>query len=118
MLDSGSRPLLIPPQFDAPETRPHRGFLAQTTSTKTSTTPGTRQKMAKNLVIVESPAKARTVGRFLGSKYKAMASMGHVRDLPKGKLGVKVDDLSFEPDYMVIKERKKAFCLARLLKEF
>ena len=70
--------------------------------------------MAKNLVIVESPAKARTVGRFLGSKYKAMASMGHVRDLPKGKLGVKVDDLSFEPDYMVIKERKKA--LGELIK--
>ncbi len=70
--------------------------------------------MAKNLVIVESPAKARTVGRFLGSKYKAMASMGHVRDLPKGKLGVKVDDLSFEPDYAVIKDRKKA--LGELIK--
>jgi DNA topoisomerase-1 len=64
--------------------------------------------MAKNLVIVESPAKARTVGRFLGSKYKAMASMGHVRDLPKGKLGVKVDDLSFEPEYSIVKERKKS----------
>ena len=63
--------------------------------------------MAKNLVIVESPAKARTVGRFLGSNYVALASMGHVRDLPKGKLGVKVEDLSFEPDYTLIQDRKK-----------
>ncbi len=63
--------------------------------------------MSKNLVIVESPAKARTVGRFLGSDYAAMASMGHVRDLPKGKLGVKVEDLSFEPKYTLIGDRRK-----------
>ena len=63
--------------------------------------------MSKNLVIVESPAKARTVGRFLGSSYAAMASMGHVRDLPKGKLGVKVEDLSFEPNYTLIRDRRK-----------
>ncbi len=63
--------------------------------------------MPKNLVIVESPTKARTVGRFLGSKYAAMASMGHVRDLPKGKLGVKVDDLSFEPEYRLVRDRGK-----------
>ena len=63
--------------------------------------------MAKNLVIVESPAKARTVGRFLGSNYVALASMGHVRDLPKGKMGVKTDDLSFEPTYTLIQDRKK-----------
>ncbi len=63
--------------------------------------------MTKNLVIVESPAKARTVGRFLGSDYAAMASMGHVRDLPKGKLGVKVEDLSFEPNYTLIGDRRK-----------
>lgn len=63
--------------------------------------------MAKNLVIVESPAKARTVGRFLGKKYIAKASMGHVRDLPKGNIGVKVDDNSFVPKYVIIPERKK-----------
>ena len=63
--------------------------------------------MSKNLVIVESPAKARTVGRFLGSDFAAMASMGHVRDLPKGKLGVKVEDLSFEPNYTLIRDRRK-----------
>ncbi len=63
--------------------------------------------MSKKLVIVESPAKARTVGRFLGSDFAAMASMGHVRDLPKGKLGVKVEDLSFEPNYTLIRDRRK-----------
>ena len=63
--------------------------------------------MSKNLVIVESPTKARTVGRFLGSTYEAMASMGHVRDLPKGKLGVKVEDLSFEPEYRLVRDRGK-----------
>ena len=53
--------------------------------------------MAKDLVIVESPAKARTIGRFLGSKYTAKASMGHVRDLPPKEMGVEVKDRSFRP---------------------
>ena len=47
--------------------------------------------MAIDLVIVESPAKARTIARFLGSKYVALASMGHVRDLPKRTIGVDVE---------------------------
>ena len=51
----------------------------------------------KSLVIVESPAKARTVGQILGSKYVVTASQGHVRDLPKSKIGVDID-LDFEPD--------------------
>lgn len=63
--------------------------------------------MAKDLVIVESPAKARTVGRFLGTKYVAKASMGHVRDLPRGKMGVTVDDEGFHPDYAVLPDKKK-----------
>ena len=63
--------------------------------------------MSKNLVIVESPAKARTVGRFLGAGFEAKASMGHVRDLPKGEIGVKVDDESFEPRYTLIADRRK-----------
>jgi DNA topoisomerase I len=62
--------------------------------------------MAKALVVVESPAKAKTINKYLGRDYKVMASMGHVRDLPKSKLGVDVDD-DFEPAYEVIPSRKK-----------
>jgi DNA topoisomerase-1 len=66
--------------------------------------------MAKNLVIVESPAKARTIERYLGSDYQVLASYGHVRDLPenpgKGKFGVDVDH-DFAPDYVVPDDRRK-----------
>jgi DNA topoisomerase-1 len=62
--------------------------------------------MAKALVVVESPAKAKTINKYLGRNYKVVASMGHVRDLPKSKLGVNVDE-GFEPSYEVIASRKK-----------
>src|SRR5215210_7480633 len=62
--------------------------------------------MAKSLVIVESPAKAKTINKYLGRDYKVLASMGHVRDLPKNKLGVDVAD-GFKPDYVVIPDRAK-----------
>jgi DNA topoisomerase-1 len=62
--------------------------------------------MAKALVVVESPAKAKTINKYLGRKYKVVASMGHVRDLPKSKLGVDIED-GFEPSYEVIATRKK-----------
>ena len=62
--------------------------------------------MPKNLVIVESPAKARTVGRFLGADYDVKASMGHVRDLPKGQLGVDIED-DFRPTYVEVEGREK-----------
>jgi DNA topoisomerase-1 len=62
--------------------------------------------MAKALVVVESPAKAKTINKYLGKDYKVVASMGHVRDLPKSKLGVDVDE-GFEPSYEVIASRKK-----------
>ncbi|PIR55089.1 type I DNA topoisomerase [Candidatus Peregrinibacteria bacterium CG10_big_fil_rev_8_21_14_0_10_36_19] len=62
--------------------------------------------MAKNLVIVESPAKAKTISRFLGNGYKVLASMGHVRDLPKSKMGIDVDH-DFEPTYEVTDDKKK-----------
>jgi DNA topoisomerase-1 len=62
--------------------------------------------MAKALVVVESPAKAKTINKYLGRDYKVVASMGHVRDLPKSKLGVDVDE-GFEPSYEVIASRKK-----------
>src|SRR5688500_20181660 len=62
--------------------------------------------MAKSLVVVESPAKAKTINKYLGRSYKVVASMGHVRDLPKSKLGVDVEE-DFEPSYEVIASRKK-----------
>ena len=62
--------------------------------------------MAKALVVVESPAKAKTINKYLGRDYKVVASMGHIRDLPKSKLGVDIDK-DFEPDYEVIPARKK-----------
>jgi DNA topoisomerase-1 len=66
--------------------------------------------VSKNLVIVESPAKARTIERYLGADYKVLASYGHVRDLPenpgKGKFGVDVDH-DFAPEYVVSDDRRK-----------
>ena len=62
--------------------------------------------MAKALVVVESPAKAKTINKYLGRNYKVIASMGHVRDLPKSKLGVDIRE-DFEPSYEVIASRKK-----------
>ena len=60
----------------------------------------------KNLVIVESPAKARTISKFLGSDYTVMASMGHVRDLPKSSLGFDPEN-NFKPKYQISKDKSK-----------
>ena len=54
--------------------------------------------MGQKLVIVESPAKAKTIGKYLGKNYIVEASMGHVRDLPKSKLGVDIEN-NYEPNY-------------------
>jgi DNA topoisomerase-1 len=62
--------------------------------------------MAKALVVVESPAKAKTINKYLGRDFKVVASMGHVRDLPKSKLGVDVD-AGFQPEYTVLADRQK-----------
>ncbi len=70
--------------------------------------------MAKNLVIVESPAKVKTIKKFLGANYEVMASNGHVRDLPKSRLGVDVEH-DYEPQYITI--RGKGDILANLRKE-
>jgi DNA topoisomerase-1 len=91
-----------------------------TTKSKSTKAPAKRAPKAdaggstgagRNLVIVESPAKAKTIGRFLGRSYIVKASMGHVRDLPSGKLGVETDAAdpaasSFAPDYLVMKDKK------------
>ncbi|NLP29823.1 MAG: type I DNA topoisomerase [Clostridiales bacterium] len=68
----------------------------------------------KSLVIVESPSKAKTISKFLGSKYKVMASVGHVRDLPKSKLGIDIEN-NFEPQYISI--RGKGDVIKALKKE-
>lgn len=70
--------------------------------------------MAKNLIIVESPAKSKTIKKFLGSNYTVVASNGHVRDLPKSQMGVDFDN-DFEPKYITI--RGKGELLASLRKE-
>lgn len=61
---------------------------------------------AKALVIVESPAKCKTLNKYLGSNYDVQASMGHVIDLPRSKMGIDIEH-NFEPQYIVVKERKK-----------
>ena len=68
----------------------------------------------KYLVIVESPAKAKTLKKFLGSNYKIEASVGHVRDLPKSELGINIEN-DFDPKYITI--RGKGELLAKLRKE-
>ena len=60
------------------------------------------KKAAKHLVIVESPAKAKTIGKYLGKDYEVKACMGHLRDLPKSVIGVDVEN-NFEPNYRPIK---------------
>ncbi|SEM48662.1 DNA topoisomerase-1 [Ligilactobacillus sp. WC1T17] len=82
-----------------------------TTSSKKKTT---RRKVKKNLVIVESPSKAKTIEKYLGSKYKVMASLGHIRDLPKSKMGIDVEN-NYEPHYISI--RGKGDVIKELRKE-
>ncbi len=60
----------------------------------------------KNLVIVESPAKAKTIEKYLGKDFKVLASMGHVRDLPKSKFGIDTEN-QYTPDYLTIKGKGK-----------
>ena len=69
--------------------------------------------MAKYLVIVESPAKVKTIKKFLGANYEVEASNGHVRDFPKSQFGIDVDN-DFEPKYITI--RGKGELLAKLRK--
>lgn len=71
--------------------------------------------MASNLVIVESPAKAKTIKQYLGKSYSVIASMGHVRDLPKSQMGVDLEHNNFTPKYITI--RGKGELIAKLKKE-
>ena len=60
-----------------------------------------------NLIVVESPTKARTLSRFLGRDFAVEATVGHIKDLPKSKLGVDVDK-DFAPEYRIIKQKNKS----------
>ncbi|MCF6515033.1 type I DNA topoisomerase [Lactobacillus sp. S2-2] len=73
-----------------------------TAKTKTPKKKTTSKKSKKNLVIVESPAKAKTIEKYLGSSYKVIASKGHIRDLPKSRMGVDIED-NYTPDYISIR---------------
>ncbi|MGN1144688.1 MAG: toprim domain-containing protein, partial [Anaerovoracaceae bacterium] len=81
---------------------------------KTSKTTKPAKAAKKTLVIVESPSKAKTIGKYLGSSYKVVASVGHVRDLPKSKLGIDIEN-DFEPQYIAI--RGKGDLIKELKKE-
>lgn len=92
---------------------PKRKSKPKTTKSKKSSSKGT-SKSYSNLLIVESPSKAKTINKYLGSDYKVMATVGHVIDLPKSKLGVDIDN-GYEPIYeniygkgKIIKDIKKA----------
>ena len=61
--------------------------------------------MSKKLVIVESPAKAKTIGKYLGDGYTVKASMGHLRDLPKSRIGVDIEN-NFEPQYIAVRDKQ------------
>ena len=63
--------------------------------------------MAKSLVIVESPAKAKTIGKYLGSDYAVEASIGHIMDLPKNDIGVELKKRTFEPTLIVSPGKEK-----------
>ena len=65
------------------------------------------------LVIVESPAKARTIEKYLGSDYKVVASMGHLRDLPKSTMGVDIEH-GFEPQYIPVKGKEDVLSLIHI----
>ena len=63
--------------------------------------------MSKSLVIVESPTKAKTINKYLGKDYTVEASVGHIMDLPKNKIGVDLTDGTFEPELIVIPGKEK-----------
>ncbi len=86
-------------------TKGARGSSRKATASSKTTKRSTKVSLGDNLVVVESPAKARTIERMLGSAFTVRASQGHVRDLPKGKLGVDVED-GFSPSYLVTKDKE------------
>lgn len=99
----------------AKETTTKKASTKKTTAKKSTAKKTTKKKSAptRKLVIVESPAKAKTIKKYLGRGYEVVASMGHIRDLPKSKLGVDVEN-DFEPQYINIRTQSKTI---KMLKE-
>ena len=100
MTDTETPPVTKPKA--APKPRKPAGTKTTSRTSKAATPRAPRGK----LVIVESPAKARTIGRYLGAGYTVKASMGHIRDLPKSTMGVDVDD-DFTPKYLIPRDKTK-----------
>lgn len=98
-----------------PQAKPAAKPTAKTAAKKPKPRASNKKtEKTKTLVIVESPAKAKTIEKYLGSKYKVLASMGHLIDLPKSRVGVDVEK-DFEPEYLTI--RGRASVLKELVKE-
>ena len=99
---------LRPPGLTRQSARPGMERRRECYKVDPGAVPGARYSgvMGKVTVVVESPAKAKTINKYLGTNYKVKASMGHVRDLPKSKLGVDIEE-GFEPSYEVIASSKK-----------
>ena len=92
---------------------------AKASSKASKTTKKTTAKKAKkaptyeNLLIVESPAKAKTIKKYLGSKYEVLSSKGHIRDLPASRIGVDIEN-GFTPEYIVPRKDGKAAVIKEL----
>src|SRR5262249_31028228 len=94
--------------------RQHRGAAHQHRLDEEPTVAATRKK--KHLVIVESPAKARTINKYLGPNYEVVACKGHVRDLPKSRFGIDIDN-GWQPTYLPLKEKGKKEVIDQLKKQ-
>lgn len=97
----------------APEEEPAKPAVKPKKVRKAATKESKASSGAQNLVIVESPAKAKTINKFLGKDFQVEASFGHVRDLPKSKMGIEISR-DFEPQYIVIMKARKQ---VKLLKQ-
>ena len=86
----------------------------QTGTRKKTAAKGKKPAAGKTLLVVESPSKARIISKYLGSKYKVIASVGHVRDLPKSRLGVDIDN-NFEPEYEIPDDKKALVLISSAL---
>ena len=102
------------PAASATKTTKKKTTSKTTAKKATGAAKSTRAAAGKTLVVVESPTKAKTIEKYLGTKYTVKASMGHLRDLPRSQFGIDVDN-DFEPKYInirgkgdIIKDLKKA----------